>query len=109
YLSPWTIVANYPWTVESTAVCSDGTYAYSAGGYAGGINQPLNAFYRYDPVANTWTQLANLPEPVYDAHAAYAANVNKVYVFGGYGLNTTYIYDIASDTWTAGAAMPDFR
>jgi N-acetylneuraminic acid mutarotase len=108
-LSPWTIVANYPWTVESTAVCSDGTYAYSAGGYAGGINQPLNAFYRYDPVANTWTQLANLPEPVYDAHAAYAANVNKVYVFGGDGLNTTYIYDIASDTWTAGAVMPDFR
>src|SRR5207253_5306894 len=32
---PWTIVANYPTTVESAAVASDGTYAYSSGGYPG--------------------------------------------------------------------------
>src|SRR5207248_20723 len=45
----WTIVANYPVSIESSAVGTDGTFAYSAGGYAGGAS---NALYRYDPIAN---------------------------------------------------------
>ena len=48
-----------------------------------------------------------------DAGTTYAANVNKVYVFGGFAsmnvLNTTQIYDIATNTWTKGAPMPDAR
>jgi N-acetylneuraminic acid mutarotase len=108
-LSSWSIVANYPEILESPAVASDGTYAYSAGG---GMNfVPTNGFYRYDPVANAWTTLALLPTALFDARAAYAANVNKIYVFGGIDavfnvLNTTYVYDIATDSWTTGAAMP---
>ena len=48
----------------------------------------------------------------YDAGIAYAANTNKIYVFGGidpnfFVLTTTQIYDIASNTWTMGAPMPD--
>ena len=35
-------------------------------------------------MANTWTPLASMPVALYDARAAYAANVNKVYVFGGF-------------------------
>jgi N-acetylneuraminic acid mutarotase len=108
-LSSWSIVANYPEILESPAVSSDGTFAYSAGG---GMNfVPTNGFYRYDPVADTWTTLASLPQALFDAHATYAANVNKIYVFGGIDasfnvLNTTYVYDIATDSWTTGAAMP---
>src|SRR5947208_2123629 len=30
-LQPWQIVANYPTTIESAAVCSDGTFMYAAG------------------------------------------------------------------------------
>ncbi len=46
------------------------------------------------------------------AGIAYAANTNKIYVFGGidpnfFVLNTTQIYDIATNTWTMGAPMPD--
>src|SRR5881392_3526946 len=72
---PWTIVANYPTTVESAAVASDGTYAYSSGGYPGSV-----ATYRYDPVANSWSALANAPVAFADAGIAYDASTNKVYV-----------------------------
>ena len=106
-------MANYPTLIESSAVASNGTFAYSAGGFANEIGA-TGATYRYDPVANTWTPLASMQTPAYDAAVAYAANVNKVFVFGGDNdtsgvLNTTQIYDIASNTWTMGAAMPDFR
>ncbi len=106
--APWTVVAPYPEILESTAVSNDGTFAYSAGGRG-----PTNGFYRYDPVANTWTTLAPLPLALYDARSTYAANVNKVYVFGGFVsgnvLNTNYIYDIATNSWTTGVPMPDGR
>jgi hypothetical protein len=105
-LTSWTLAANYPLNIESVAVATDGRYLYSAGGLVG---DPTNAVYRYDPVANTWTPLANLPVAVAEARAAYAANTNKVYVFGGVSpsgiSNQTYVYDIASNTWSVGAFM----
>src|SRR5439155_7375390 len=83
------------------------------GGRTHNPSLPTNAFYRYDPIANSWTPLASMPSPVFDAHSAYAANVNKVYVFGGADFNQivnyTQIYDVAANTWTTGAAMPDAR
>ncbi len=103
------LAADYPLTVESPAVTSNGTFAYSVGGFSAAIN----AVYRYDPVANTWTQMANIPTGLSDAGIAYAANTNKIYVFGGFNgstvFNTTQIYDIATNTWSMGAAMPDGR
>ena len=109
---PWTVAASYPEIVEAPAVASDGSYAYSAGGALSLI--PTNGFYQYDPVADLWTALAPLPQALVDALAAYSANVNKIYVFGGLDagiavLNTTQIYDIATDTWSTGASMPDGR
>jgi N-acetylneuraminic acid mutarotase len=55
-----------------------------------------------------------LPSALFDAGIIYAANVNKVYVFGGLDvngivLNTTYVYDIGTNSWTTGAPMPDRR
>lgn len=111
-LSSWSIVANYPAVIQSPAVSTDGTYAYSGGGSDNFV--PIDGFYRYDPVADMWTTLASLPQALFDARAAYAANVNKIYVFGGIDagfnvLNTTYIYDIETDSWTTGTAMPEPR
>jgi N-acetylneuraminic acid mutarotase len=111
-LSSWSIVANYPAIIQSPAVSTDGTYAYSGGGSDNFV--PIDGFYRYDPVADLWTTLAPLPQALFDARATYAANVNKIYVFGGLDagvnvLNTTYIYDIATDSWTTGATMPEAR
>ncbi len=113
-LSSWTIVANYPLFIESPAVTSDATYAYSGtGNAAGDPTHPISAFYRYDPVANTWTSLPNVPIAVDLTRAVYASNTNSIYIFGGFDgafvQNTTQIYDIATNTWSAGAPMPDVR
>ena len=105
------LAANYPVLIESPAVASNGTFAYSAGGRTAGA--ATNSVYRYDPVANSWTQLPNMPTAEFDAGGAYAANTNKMYVFGGFTgsavLNTTQIYDVATNTWSMGAAMPAGR
>ncbi|MGI8588371.1 MAG: Kelch repeat-containing protein, partial [Chloroflexia bacterium] len=110
-LGPWTFVANYPMTLESAAIATDGTYVYGVGGANNAV--ATNLVERYDPVANTWTALATLPAALYDAHATYAGNTGKLYVFGGYNsgsaLDTTYIYDPGANTWTTGAVMPAAR
>src|SRR5262249_3707412 len=92
-------------------VASDGTYAYTAGGYVSGVAS--SAAYRYDPGANTWTPLPPMPAPRYAVRAVYAANTNSVYVFGGYDgssvTSTTFRYDIAGNSWSAQAPMPGGR
>jgi len=80
-LSSWSIVANYPAVIQSPAVSTDGTYAYSGGGSDNFV--PIDGFYRYDPVADMWSTLASLPQALFDARATYATSVNKIYVFGG--------------------------
>ena len=57
-LLPWTIVADYPQVLRYPAVTSDGTYVYSGTGDV--FDAATNAFFRYDPVANTWTTLGEI-------------------------------------------------
>lgn len=111
---PWVVKSPVPYVARGMAVASDGTYVYTNGG----INDNGTVYrdtYRYDPVANTWTQLAPflLTTARFQAPAAYGNN-GKIYFFGGYDLNssetnTTRIYDIASNTWSLGAVMPASR
>ncbi len=107
----WLIKAPYPATLESPAVGTDGTFAYSAGGFTGAAD--TNGFYRYNPVADTWTALPPLPVALRDARETYAANTNSFYVFGGYDetnvLSTTYRYDVGTNAWTTVAPMPGPR
>jgi N-acetylneuraminic acid mutarotase len=112
----WSIVANYPLIIESPSVCSDGTFAYAAGGLDPSSFAATNAFNRYDPLMDTWTTLANLPTAVGDARSVYAANTNSVYVFGGITdffkgtvTNLVQIYDVATATWSTGTPMPAER
>jgi len=94
---------------------SNGTVAYEGGGYRFLVDN-VNQFGRFDPIANTWTPLAPVPD-LNNAMAScvYAPNVNKLFVFGGERVptptvvNTTRIYDIGTNTWSTGAAMPDVR
>ena len=80
-------MAPYASTLESGAVTTNGTYAYVAGGNNSGI--ALNLFNRYDPVLNTWTALAPLPQALYDARSTYSPVNNKIYVFGGINSQAT--------------------
>src|SRR5262245_52177006 len=73
-----------------------------------------DAFNQYDPVANTWTPLASLSQPIRDARAVYATNTNSIYVFGGIDINelvTNVVqkYDLGTGTWSTVTPMPADR
>jgi hypothetical protein len=114
-----------PWTQGAPArvdhwggfMDSNGTVAWEGGGYSDSQGFNIDWFARFDPVANTWTALAAVPD-LFSAGASgvYAPNVNKLFVFGGEFVgppstvvNTTRIYDIATNTWSTGAPMPAVR
>ncbi|MBS1582574.1 MAG: hypothetical protein JST66_10280, partial [Bacteroidetes bacterium] len=70
----------------------------------------------FDPVANAWTQLADMPGP--RARAAAFSVGGKGYVAGGITsvgsgdntyTNTTYGYDPSTNTWAACANFPGAR
>src|SRR5215472_14065840 len=95
---------------------SDGTFAYEGGGYAFYKSDNIDEFGKFDPVANSWTPLAPVPDlNNCMASGVYAPNVNELFVFGGERVSsatvvdTTRIYDIATNTWSTGAPMPDVR
>ncbi|PYK12281.1 MAG: hypothetical protein DME64_16940, partial [Verrucomicrobia bacterium] len=104
-----------PVDVYGAAGTSDGTYVYQAGGYSFNSANTLSVFNRYDPVADTWTTLSDMPTAAFMASAVYYPPGDKIYVFGGedadsgVNYNVTRIYDIASQTWSTGANMPDVR
>ena len=114
-LQPWNIVADYPIFVESQAMCTDGTFAYGAGGRDAANFLATDAFYQYDPVANSWTPLAPLAQAIRDARAVYAANTNSIYVFGGIDdttglvVNIVQKYDLGTATWSTVTPMPAER
>jgi len=112
---PWQFVASMPVDLYGAAGASDGTYVYEAGGYSFSLGATLDAFNRYDPVADAWTTLASMPTAAFMASAVYYPPTNKIYVFGGEdatsgtNYNITRIYDVATSTWSTGANMPDVR
>src|SRR5207249_10601064 len=113
---PWTQAAPVAVDHYGGFMDSDGTFGYEGGGYSFSVGDNINEFGKFDPVANTWTPLAPVPDlNNAEASGVYAPNVNKLFVFGGEEVtfatvvNTARIYDIATDTWSTGAPMPDLR
>jgi N-acetylneuraminic acid mutarotase len=102
-----------PTDLYGAAGASNGTFFYAAGGYSFSSGMTLAVFNRFDPVANSWTAMAPMPQAAIMATAVYYPPTNKIYVFGGEdaalgtNYNITRIYDIATNTWTMGANMPD--
>ncbi len=104
----WTTGATAaPARAEMPAVVVDGLI-YVAGGLGG-----ERVFQAYDPVADTWTDLAPMPSDRH--HLMAAAWQGRVYLFGGAvgpawsPSATTHIYDPATDAWTEGAPLPEPR
>ena len=115
-IAPWTSGAPITTDHYGGSSASDGTYLYVGGGYSFSGGGQITQFGRYDPVANSWTYLAPMPDLTNGlASAVWAPNVNKLFVFGGDDatsgtvVNTTRIYDPGTDTWSTGTAMPDVR
>jgi hypothetical protein len=100
-------------TVDSKIYVIGGTKLIGFAGY-----EFLNTNEVYDPVENTWSELAPIPTGV----TSYASAVvgNKIYVFGGvnasnpgggryvtvYYTNLVQIYDTKTNQWTNGTTMP---
>ena len=103
----WSEVAAYPFAARGPFVVSDGTSYYIGGGYDGfDVHSDLM---RYDPVANTYTPLANAPDPFFLSQAVI--DNGTIYSIAGFNLGgqstTTRIYDIAGNSWTTGAPIPE--
>lgn len=92
---------------EMRAAAVDGII-YVPGGFGG-----LTSFEAYDPLNDSWTELAPMPEPAH--HMMVAGHSGKVYVFGGgpdlswQATASVHVYDPAEGMWTAGGAMPERR
>ena len=67
----------------------------------------------YNPIANNWTVVAPLPQPL--DHTAAASYNGKLYVVGGGYLdrntlsNKLFVYDPNANQWTQGANLPAAR
>src|SRR5215208_3363283 len=68
----------------------------------------------YDPAANAWQPLADMPEAI--THGGTAVDGQTIYVAGGFvgnhpGDSTAHVwkYDIAANRWSAAPALPAVR
>ncbi|MBV7327751.1 hypothetical protein KFU94_05720 [Chloroflexi bacterium TSY] len=81
---------------------------YIPGGFGGD-----SSFSAYDPLADTWQQLADLPQGRH--HLMAAAYDGRIYAFGGARSGTwqpttsTWSFEPETNAWTELAAMPEGR
>ena len=107
----WRAAATMPEPVDHAAAAGMGGYLYVAGGRIEDL--VTNKFWRYDPIADTWTELPSMPFPRY-APMMQAVN-GKLYLFGGqssHGNDDTslMIFDVAKNSWrTEEHALGDER
>lgn len=98
---PWHGKAEMPHAVVCAAGAADTDgRVYVIGGLDGVT--PSKAVWRFDPAAETWSEVQALHAVRYNAAAATAGG--KIYVFGGIDeqgyVATVEEYDPATDTWT---------
>jgi|KBSMisStaDraftv2_1062788.scaffolds.fasta_scaffold12193_2 hypothetical protein len=86
-----------------------GNFAYLGTGWDG-LNTRYNDFWRYDPVANVWTQAVSMPDNTNRSSAVGYSAGGKGYVGTGYDglnyLNDFYEYDPEGNTWTQKSNFP---
>jgi len=107
----WTPKADFPEDFASAAgITSGAAFAIGNYGYVGlgntGVNNP-QAFFRYDPGANSWTARANFGGAGRIGAVGFDANGKGYFGFGYGGLSVNrkdmWEYDPTADTWTAKA------
>ena len=101
----WTTAARMPTAQSEVATTSTGGMSYVAGGFG-----DPQAFYRFDPAANSWRTLA--PVPGGRDHPLAVAAGGEILFAGGYSQGTGdqatpgWRYTIASDRWEAAPELP---
>lgn len=99
----WEAKANIPLSIEDGGGGTvAGNYIYAS---VGGNGSASRRFFRYDPVSNTWTELATMPGAVVGTAGSIAGAGNFVYVLSeNSNVTTLKVYDIAAGTWSIIAA-----
>jgi N-acetylneuraminic acid mutarotase len=95
---------------EAIGIAAQGKL-YAFGGFTPNLSQRSDVW-SFDPVANKWQQLANLPEPM--THGSAALDGDKIYVAGffegadhfGDGSQNVWVYDISENKWSPGPRLP---
>src|SRR5688572_29711640 len=77
----WTTRAASPVSRAEALTATVGGKVYVFGGFSGALG-PVTRSDVYDPAANTWTQIKDLPERT--THAGVAVSGRDVYIVGGY-------------------------
>ena len=92
-----------------------GDKLYVLGGFSGD-DGPVKRSDVYDPAADTWTQITDLPTRL--THAGVAVDGRDIYAVGGYvgigatgynqqfGTTAVWKYDVDANAWTAMPALP---
>jgi len=113
----WTQQAPLPEQRTEVSATTDGRYIYLAGGFGSPRGDERatapRTLWRFDPEAEAWTELAELPEGVH--HAPFQYFEGRLYVLGGFRetsfdpVGNVRIYDLTTGEWSEGAPMPTPR
>ncbi len=108
----WSRAADLPEGVFEQGLAVHDGALYSLGGTTSADKNwwgiPVNTAFRYDPSANTWTRLPNLPRARSDFLTCVLAG--KIYCIGGANrwpntLSTVDVYDPSTNTWSSADDM----
>ena len=110
----WTTAAPLPTRLHHAGVVAVGKHLYVIGGFTPkllALWSPVATAYRYDPAADTWTELAPMPTP--RGALGVAAIGEDIYAVGGIGesgdTGTVEVYDTATNSWSVQASLPTPR
>jgi N-acetylneuraminic acid mutarotase len=108
---PWRPVAGPPVARFEAQGAAAGGKLYLFGGF---YNTRMDAATRsdaYDPATDSWTRIADLPEPL--THAPVVVDGKTLYILGGYvarhpGGSTAHVwkYDVEANAWSQAPDLP---
>lgn len=111
----WATIAPLPEARNHLGGVAHGGLVYAIGGQIRHDSSPLDTVFLhvYTPQTDTWTRLADLPEPKSHFEPGTFLWGDKIVICGGRSLITGQssargiaIYDIPTDTWTEAAPLP---
>lgn len=116
----WKQLGTLPAAMAEThlGIANDGRYIYFAGGFSGDLNHNAtpsqsisSSVYRFDPVSNSFTRIAALPQP----RGAGTLDVinDELHYMGGNpadritNVGDHFVYSLKSNSWRTAAPMPN--
>ncbi len=111
----WTAIASLPVSRTFASAVTDGTYIYiiNGTGQYSSSGSETNTLYRYDPIANTYTQLASDNYATTNQAAVYL--VGRIYRIGGNvhmsvsqdtPTSSVDVYIVATNSWATATDYP---